>query len=259
MSIFESSLLGLLQALTEFLPVSSSAHLVFLQTFFGLKQPMLLFDVLLHFSTLCAVVTIFFKDIIFYLKTPKIIWYIILVSIPTGIIGIIIKKFFEPVFASVTVSSIGLIITGILLLVSEKIYFSVQKEKNKIININWVQSLIIGVFQGISVLPGISRSGATLSSTMLLNFNKEDAVKFVFIISIPAILAATGLELKEVIALNEKFNINYLYGMVTAFVFGVFALKTFVRVLRTNKLKYFSYYCLIVGFFVLLTKYIIGR
>jgi len=254
MNNITSIILGVVQGVTEFLPISSSAHLVFIQTIFHKNENMLFFDILLHFATMLAVVVVFYKDIVEYLKSVKIIFYITVATIPTGIIGLIIKKYFEDVFLTSIYASIFLILTGVMLYFSEWNYLKKQNEKKKIVETGWLRSLIIGVFQGIAVLPGISRSGATLSATMFLGIEKKDAVKFVFIMSLPAILAATMLEIKDLMFSNEivKFEINYLYGIIAAFVFGILALKFLIKIVQNNTLKYFAYYCITVGIFTAL-------
>jgi undecaprenyl-diphosphatase len=243
-------ILGIVQGITEFLPISSSAHLIFFQTIFGKTENMLFFDVLVHCATLLAVVIVFYNEIIEYLKNFKIIFYIIIATIPTGIIGVIIKKYFEHIFETPVYASVFLIITGLLLYFSEQKYLRNQNEKKKILEIGYLKSLIVGIFQGIAVLPGVSRSGATLSSTMFLGIEKKDAVKFVFIMSIPAILGALVLETKDLFFNKEviKFDVNYIYGVVFAFIFGILALKWLVKTVQESKLKYFAYYCILIGF-----------
>lgn len=253
---FQIILLGMIQGATEFLPISSSGHLVLFQTIFGFKE-MLFYDVILHFATLLAVVILFFSDIISYLKTSKIIFFIFLLSIPTGIIGLFIKKYFYFVYDNVMLSGLFLCITGFWLFLAEKRYNENTSEKITITNIDMFKSIIVGISQGIAVLPGISRSGATLGSMMLLNFKKEQAVNFVFIASIPAILGATLLELKD--AVSEKaidFEISYLIGCIVAFIVGVLSLKFLIKVVKNQKLKYFAYYCFFVGIVSIFVSFI---
>lgn len=247
MTILESAILGIVQGLTEFLPVSSSAHLIFFQNLFGLKEPQLLFDVSVHFATMLAIIVMFYSEILRYFKNPKILFFIILATIPTGLIGIIIKKKFEFIFSSVNISAICLLITGLYLYISEKLY----NEKKEIKDMGWFSSLLIGTAQGIAVLPGISRSGFTLSTSLILKFKKTDAFKFVFILSIPAVVGATFLELKSALAGKETFQINFLFGLFLAFVFGLLALKFFSKIMSHTKLHYFSYYCLIIALIIL--------
>ncbi len=260
MNIINSLILGIVQGITEFLPISSSAHLVFLQTIFKLKENVLFFDILLHFSTLLAVIFVFYKDIITYLKSKKILFYILIATIPTGIIGLIIKKYFESIFSNSFFAAGNLVITGFLLFFSEKKYMKSKDIKIEILNIGWLKSLIIGIFQSIAVLPGISRSGATLAATMFLGIKKEQSVKFIFIMSIPAILAATMLEVKELIfdmASRATFAPVYIWGLTFAFVCGILSLKFLVNIVQNSKLKYFAYYCWFVGSFFIVLNYLV--
>ncbi len=240
-------LLGLIQGVTEFLPVSSSGHLVFLQNIFGFKE-MLFYDVLLHFATLLAVIVLFFKDILEYLKNTKIIFYILVLSIPTGIIGLVVKKYFSSVYENLFLSGIFLAITGFWLIFSENRYLNNSLNKTDVSNMKILKALVVGVAQGISVLPGISRSAATLGSMLVLNFKKEQSVKFIFIASIPVILAATFLELKDLIFTNEiNFEFSYIYGIITAFFWGVISLKFLINIVQKAKLRYFGYYCFLIS------------
>jgi undecaprenyl-diphosphatase len=245
-------ILGMIQGVTEFLPVSSSGHLVLIQTLFGLKE-MLFYDVLLHFATLLAVILFFYKDIIGYFKSLKIIFYIVLLTLPTGIIGVVIKKYLSFVYDNVLISGICLIITGLWLWIAETIYTKNVGQKIKIYNIGILKALLIGVVQGMSVLPGISRSGSTLGSALIMNIDKFQAVKFIFISSIPAILGATFLELKEVMGGTVIFQPVYIYGMITAFIFAILSLKFFIKIVSKQKLKCFSYYCWTVGLISILS------
>ena len=245
-------ILGMIQGVTEFLPISSSGHLVLLQKIFDLKE-MLFFDVLLHFSTLLAVIVLFFKEIVEYLKNLKIIFYIFILTIPTGIIGLLIKKYFSFVYDNVLISGIFLICTGVWLYLTETVYIKNSKKKIELEKLGILKSIFVGIAQGIAVLPGISRSGATLGSMLLINIEKTQAVKFIFISSIPAILGATFLELKDAISGGVKFQTGYIYGMIFSFIFGLLSLKFLINLVSKQKLRYFSYYCFVVGFFSIIT------
>lgn len=244
MNVLEIIILGIIQGITEFLPISSSGHLAIFHYIFG-QTEMLFYDVLLHFATLLAVVVLFFKDIIDFLKKPKILLYIILLSIPTGIIGLFIKKYLSFVYEYNNMLLVGifLAVTGYILFLADKIKQSDLNLKS-ISEIKLSDVLLIGIAQGISALPGISRSGATLSVALMLKMKREDAVKFIFISAIPAILAATLLEIKEALGNPYMFfDFKFLYGVVSAFVFGLFSLKFLINILSRQRLRYFSYYC----------------
>ncbi|MCS7231095.1 MAG: undecaprenyl-diphosphate phosphatase [Elusimicrobiota bacterium] len=241
-------ILGLIQGAIEFLPVSSSGHLVLFQKIFGFKE-MLFYDVILHFSTLIAVVVLFFKEILTYIKNSRIILNIIILSIPTGIIGLLVKKYFYGVYDNVLLSGFFLFITGVWLIFSERVYLSKSYEKLDIDKIDIMKAFLIGVAQGFAVLPGISRSGFMLGSMLLLNVQKEQSTKFVFIASIPSILGATFIEILDIMEKEIVFLSGYyLLGAIMAFFVGLLSLKFLVVVVKKQKLRYFGYYCFLVGF-----------
>ena len=190
MSYAQAIISGIVQGITEFLPVSSSGHLVILHNYFGYKEPQLLYNIFLHTGTLFAVVVYFWKDIINVIaKEHRLLLAVIIASIPTAFIGYFFKDIFESLFANIIIVGIMLYITAALLFLADiagKRQASMAVTKTPGI----FKSIIIGIVQGISIIPGISRSGATISSGMLLRIDKEMAVKFSFLLSIPAILGA---------------------------------------------------------------------
>ncbi len=257
MNVLEIIILGVIQGITEFLPISSSGHLVIFQYLFG-QTEMLFYDILLHFATLIAVLVLFFRDIINYFKNLKILFYIIVLSIPTGIIGLFIKRYLSFIYEYNNLLLVGifLAITGCILFLADKTKYDDSNLK-PIERIKLFDVLLIGIAQGIAALPGISRSGATLSVALILKIRREEAVKFIFISAIPVILAATLLETKELLENPYmSFNFQFLYGMLSAFVFGLFALKFLINVLNKKKLIYFSYYCWMVGLFAAVLYFI---
>ncbi|MEN3013336.1 MAG: undecaprenyl-diphosphate phosphatase [Endomicrobiia bacterium] len=237
----------MIQGITEFLPVSSSGHLVLLQTIFGFKN-MLFYDVILHFATILAVFVLFFKEILEYVKDLKIFTKIIILTIPTGIIGLFIKRYFYFVYDNVLFTGVFLFVTGIWLLIAEKVYLRNIHKKLNINQMSFTKSIIIGILQGVAVLPGISRSAATLGGMLVFNFLKEQSVKFIFVASIPAVIGATLIEFmdltKEEIML---FRPVYIMGAFIAFVFGLLSLKLLIKVVKKQKLMYFSIYCFIIS------------
>ncbi|MCS7227836.1 MAG: undecaprenyl-diphosphate phosphatase [Endomicrobia bacterium] len=242
---YQVLLLAVIQGITEFLPISSSGHLVLLQSIFGLKE-MLLYDILLHFATLLSIVVLFFNEIIKYVKNLKIILLILVLTIPTGIIGLLVKKNFSFVFDSGILSSITIFITGLWLYICERVYYEKYDKdyKKNVVELNFFQIITVGIAQGVAVIPGISRSGAMLGALMLLNIERTQAVKFTFVASIPAVLSATILEIREVIVLQSyKFTEFFIYGMLLAFFIGILSLKFLLQIVNTKQLKYFSFYC----------------
>jgi len=258
--------LGLIQGLTEFLPVSSSGHLVIFQdllkTNFG--NTTLFFDILLHIATLLAVIIYyrkrlynilieFFKiienrKIDFDNKNQIYVIWIVIASIPTAIIGLIIEKY-EEVFSSSIFAAICLIITGLILYITK---FPKIKRFEKI---DAKKSFFIGIIQGLAVLPGISRSGSTISTGIFLKINPVEATEFSFLISIPAIIGAFSLKfIKNFNEIIHSFHLSFLAGFLVAFLSGLWALKFLNILVKKNSFYKFSYYCFSVGILTLILK-----
>ena len=246
MSYAQAIISGIVQGITEFLPVSSSGHLVILHNYFGYKEPQLLYNIFLHTGTLFAVVVYFWKDIINVIaKEHKLLLAVIIASIPTAFIGYFFKDIFESLFANIIIVGIMLYITAALLFLAD---IAGKRQGNMAVTKNpgIFKSIIIGIVQGISIIPGISRSGATISSGMLLRIDKEVAVKFSFLLSIPAILGALFLKLFDL-----KAGISYVpqmaLGTLFAFLFGLGAIYILIQTVIKGRLKFFAIYCLIAG------------
>ena len=245
-------LLGLVQGLTEFLPVSSSGHLILVQALLGVEGNLLLFDVFVHIGTLVAVFVVFWQDIWAILRRPlqKLTGLIIVACIPAGLMGLLLDDLFEKLFSSVIVVAIALVITGVLLLVSDRF----RGQKN-LTNMKYTDALLIGISQGIAITPGLSRSGTTIFGALLCGLRREDAAKFSFLISIPVILGA-GLKegLSMVSSGIEVFEWTYVVGALVAAVSGYVAIRFFIRLLQKGSLRYFSYYVWILAAIVLISR-----
>lgn len=255
MSTIQALLLGALQGLAEFLPISSSGHLTLVQHLFGLEEVPLLFDISLHVATLLAVILVFRKLIWNLICTAwrwlfrksletdgpnqKMILAVIVATGVTGVFGIILKKIIPDLPIQVVFA--GFIVTAILLFVSSKI--SEKQDKKSSDQLTLKQGLITGFAQGIGVLPGISRSGITISAALSSGVDRKTAGEFSFILSIPAILAAFLLEIKDLGKMTESISIISLtVGCAAAFIVGIFALKFLLVLIRKGKLQWFSYY-----------------
>lgn len=271
MTYFEAVVLGLVQGLAEFLPISSSGHLALLQQFFGIKEDnVLLFAVLLHVGTLISVFIVYWKDIwelivelfltikdIFTGKglrlderpVRKLGVMIIVATIPTGLIGILFNDFFDGLYNSIVPIGVGLLVTGCLLVIAERMGTSNRGIKE----MNFRNAIFVGVVQGIAICPGISRSGSTLFGSLLCNLDRTFAVKFVFLISIPSILGSAVMEAPDAIAagMNMSDLGPIVVGMIVAAVSGLIAIKTMIKVVSNKKLNYFSYYVWLLGIFVI--------
>jgi len=239
-------ILGIIQGITEFLPVSSSGHLVIMKQILGISSQELPLYVVLHLGTALSLIIFFFKDILMTLRNKKTLLLIALVTIITGTIGIIGEEFFEKLFSSPRLVALALIITGIILIFTRK--FS-QAERS-ILHIK--DALILGVTQGIAIIPGISRSGITISTLLFRKIDRETAFKFSFLASIPAIIGAALLEVKKVDITLRTDMINFTVGFIASFFTGLFSLCVLKLVLRKAKFHYFGYYCIFVALITLL-------
>ncbi len=239
-------LLGIIQGLTEFFPVSSSAHLVIAQKVLGIYGEGLIISIVLHLGTILALLVFFFKDILALFRNIKLLFLILIVTVITGAIGISGKDFFEGLFSSVKFSAIALIVTGIIL------FFASKFMNGKRNNPNIKDAIILGFTQAIAIIPGISRSGITVSTLLFRGMNKEESFRFSFLASIPAVLGAVLLEAKG-IDLSMKVNTaNFAVGLTASFISGLFALFIFKKIISRAKLHYFGYYCIIIAILTLL-------
>ena len=296
MTLLEAIFMGIIQGLTEFLPVSSSGHLALFRILFGVEtETGMLFDVMLHFGTLVAICAVFYKDVaklivegIYILKSGlinlviffhnsflqvknnfqkdklpkealdlgeyhpvannsyrKFVLLVIVSTIPTGIIGVIGKDMVEMASKILIVPGICLLITAVLLFVADAAKGGEKYAKD----ITYSNAFIIGIVQGIATLPGISRSGSTIAACLLSGFNSSFAVKYSFIMSIPAILGAMLLELLDfsAVALSPGEIVSYEVGTLIAGIVGYVCIKVMLAVVRSKKFKVFAVYCLIIG------------
>jgi undecaprenyl-diphosphatase len=249
MSYFDTILLGIIQGLTEFLPVSSSGHLVLAEHFLNVKIPGVTLELVLHLGTLLAVLIYFHKKIltlIISLFVPemkperRMILYLIVGSIPAGFLGFFFKDFFENAFSSPVMTSIFLIITGFILL-STALFRIGRKE------ITFGRSIIIGLGQAAAILPGISRSGTTISAGLFVGVNPVMAAEFSFLLSIPAIGGAVLLKAKDILEINASLWGHYFAGAVVSFLFGLLSVYLLLGIIKKGKFKYFGVYCLVIG------------
>jgi len=239
--VFKYALLGIIQGLTEFLPVSSSAHLVIGQKLLGIAGEEIALSIVLHLGTLLALALFFFKDILELFTNLKWILLIIIVTIITGVIGIAGKDFFEGLFASVKLTAAALLVTGLILILTRRF----RRPNREMLGLS--DALFLGFAQGLAIIPGISRSGITISTLLFRRLTWEVSFKFSFLASIPAILGATLLEAKKIdFAIQGKFG-DYALGFIFSFIAGIFSLWLLKLVLRKARLDYFGYYCILVA------------
>ena len=255
MSIWEAIVLGIVQGFTEFLPVSSSGHLVLFEKILNIDTPTISFNIAVHFATLVSVCAVFWKDILSILKKPiqKITLWLIIATIPAAAAGVLLKDLFKGFNESGVTLGIGFLITASLLVISSKLKpGTLEKE-----NMKWYDALFIGVMQMIAIVPGISRSGSTLTGGIFRKFNKEDAVKFAFLLSIHVILGGFALETYDDVKTGfaDIQILQTLIGMVFAGVSGFFAIKFFIKTVLKVKILYFAYYVAALGIFSLLEQF----
>lgn len=296
MSFIQAIFMGIIQGLTEFLPVSSSGHLALFKNLFHVQTDTgMLFDVLLHVGTLAAICAVYYRDIgkmiveglciirdvminvgfffrnlFLYLKNKlgraglkndeidyseyrrvvnsgyrKFVMLILVSTIPTGIIGIVGKDVVEQAEELLIVPGICLIVTAVLLFVADRVKGGEKLPKD----ITYSNAFGIGIAQGVATLPGLSRSGTTITACLLSGFNRKFAVKYSFLMSIPAILGAMVLELKDFSSLSVSGTeiAAYIVGMLIAAVVGYICIKTMLVIVRKKKFRGFAIYCLIIG------------
>lgn len=246
MTLPQSLLLGLIQGLTEFLPVSSSGHLVIFQKLLGFKSPPVAFDVLVHLGTLVSILIVFRNQIKTITRNTLIA--IILGSIPTALIGLFLNSISEQLFNSLTLVAIALIITSVLLISTK---FGSRKTNQK--NISKSAAVIIGIIQGIAVIPGISRSGSTISLGLLLGLTKKTAVSFSFLLSIPAVLGAQILQFGNYPQSSAISPGAYLLGFMSAVFSGWISIRCLQSIVEKSRLHWFAAYTLFVAILILLS------
>lgn len=265
MTIIQAIILGILQGATEFLPVSSSAHLVLVPWLMGWDPPVLTFDTTLHLGTLLAVLIYFRRDvwaiILGVLKTLKdrnladpwgrLGWLVALGTIPAGLAGVFLDDFFEGFFSgSYLAVSVFLLITGVILFVSERI---AQKART-LEKMTWLDAALIGVAQAVAILPGISRSGATIATGLGLGFTRTEAARFSFLLSMPIIFSAGILQLLKLITGNGGEMVPgalLVAGFIAAALSGYACIRFLMDYVRSRSLYIFSIYCWVFGLFCL--------
>jgi len=267
-SVLSAVLLGVIQGLTEFLPVSSSGHLVLFQKIFGIEEPALLFDIMLHVGTLVAVFAVLWKDVWAILRKlfQPLTAYLIIATIPTVIIALALKDPIEKLFETAQFLGVCFLITSALLAAAELLSRRGADNLKKPGEMNWLDALVIGVMQAIAIVPGVSRSGATLSGALSRRLNRDFAARFSFLLSIPAILGAAVLQLKDIVKGGETAAgggigtgaismAAMIAGTLSAAVVGFFAVRLMLKIVREKSLWGFAIYTAILGVLVLVDQF----
>ncbi|MDR2898931.1 MAG: undecaprenyl-diphosphate phosphatase [Clostridiales bacterium] len=260
MTVLEAVILGLVQGLAEFLPISSSGHLIIVQNLLGLKNNMLSFDVLLHVGTLIPVFIVFWQEIFALIKRPfqKMTLLLIVGTLPAVIFTLLLGDIIDSLFAGGLFLAIGYVITGILLLVSDRLKLGKKTEKDMSI----ADALAIGTVQAIAITPGISRSGSTITGSLFMGLTKDAAASYSFLLSIPAILGATVLQLKDIVTGESSLVLidfaPALAGFLTAAVSGYIAIRFMLNLIKKRKLKFFAVYVFILAAVLVVDYFTLG-
>jgi len=268
MDIIQAIIMGMVQGLTEFLPVSSSAHLVIAPELLG-TQSSLAFDTLLHVGTLVAVIGYFWKDITSMIKSfvsslldipqgkfkegvaddpyKRLAWLVVVGTIPAGLMGVLLKSKFEALFNSVTIVGFFLLVTGVILWGSEWIAKrNIDKKGKDVKEVSFTNSLVIGVFQGLAIAPGISRSGSTIAAGLFSGLERKLAARYSFLLSIPAILGAALIQAKDIVSFDANTEV-LIAGFLSATIFSYLAVKFMMGYIQKHSLNLFAIYCWILG------------
>lgn len=263
MTYFQSIILGIIQGASEFLPISSSGHLVLAPYFFGWEissREAFVFDVLVQVATLSAVIIYYWKDLVTILKAfvqgiiqkkpfqdanSRLGWYLILATIPAGLAAVLFKDTFEQAFSNPESAALFLLVTSALLVIGELLGRRIRKLES----LTWLDALIVGLFQCLALFPGISRSGSTITGGLVRKFDRGSAARFSFLMAVPVMSAAGVLAVIDLAQSPELFtNIPvYLAGFVTSAFIGYFAIRWFIGFLSKQSLYIFAAYCAVLG------------
>lgn len=259
MTILQAIILGVIQGLTELLPISSSAHLFLVPWFFNWEMPEA-FDVALHFGTLLAIGLFFFKDWIGLIKggyeqvvkkkkstEGRMFWYIVIATIPGGAIGFLLDHFAEDLLTRPLIIAIALIVMGITLYLVDK----KASKQTSYENMTFKQTFLIVLSQALAFIPGVSRSGVTMTTGRMLGVDRESTAKYSFMLSAPIVLGATLYKLKDFV-----FNIPFVVGVLVSFIVGIFVIRFLLNYLKKGSFKGFAIYRVILGVVVIVYYFV---
>ncbi len=255
-------ILGIIQGITEFVPVSSSGHLVLANHFIGLELQDITFEIALHIGTLLSVLIFFRKEILILLSSlynirdrskervrdRRIILYLLTGTVVTGFLGIMMKASVEKVFYNPLFSAFMLLVTGTIIFISDYI----RPGEILMAKTGIGKSVIIGISQAFAILPGISRSGSTIATGIFLGLKRAEAARFSFLLSIPAILGATLFDFRKFTVIRTEYLPGYALGTIAAFISGYLVISLLLTLIKKRQLKFFSFYCWTVAILVIL-------
>lgn len=263
MSLWQALLLGTVQGLTEFLPVSSSGHLVLFQRLLGLESNVLTFDILVHLATLAAVLAVYRKDVVAILKNPlgRLTWLLVLGTIPAVAFGLGLKDTIESLFHSGKSLGFEFLFTGVILWLADT-----MKTRDKGVRETTAgDALLVGSAQALAILPAVSRSGFTIAGALWRGLDRKFAAKFSFLLSVPAILGAAVLDAPDAVRMARETGtlgvptLPLIAGFVSAALFGWLAVKWMIRIITTGRLRPFAIYVSVLGLLVILEQIFSGH
>jgi undecaprenyl-diphosphatase len=266
--LIKAIVLGIVQGATEFIPVSSSGHLVIVPWLLGWTPSSLLFDTVLHWGTLLSIFVVFWQDFLQMITATlrsigtrsldnmyaRLGWFIIVGSIPAAVTGLLFDDFLESLFSSPAAAALFLLVTAILLISSELMMRYAEKART-LETMGWVDAIVIGLFQAIALAPGISRSGTTIAAGLARGIRREDAARYSFLLGTPAFFGAGLLQFAK--AMDEPTNLlvaqapMLIVGFVVSAIAGLIAIRFLLAYLRTRTLYPFAFYCIIVSLTVI--------
>ena len=260
MSVFRAIILGIVQGIAEFLPISSSAHLIIVPYLLGWEESSLAFDVALHFGTMMAVLVIFFKDwwnlfigAIKDIKTKKkstngkMFWYLIVATVPAALAGLLLDDVIENVIRNkIWIIALALAIMGVLIYLGDKWASHHYKKEKKFGDISLKDAIVVGISQAFAVVPGFSRSGTTILTGRLMGISKEAITKFTFLMSVPVICGATILKVSDLV-----FTKEVIIGIVSSFAMGVLSIKFLLNYIKKHDFSVFAFYRVLLAVIVL--------
>ncbi|MCG0277576.1 MAG: undecaprenyl-diphosphate phosphatase [Thermanaeromonas sp.] len=250
MSVFQALVLGAVQGLAEFLPISSSAHLILVRFFFGWPDPGLAFDVALHVGTLVGVLAYFWSELTRLVvagftrprsKEGRLFWYILLASVPGALFGVTLEEYAQTIFRTPTLIAVTLALMGVILWSSDRF----SRKKRGLEEINVWDSLLVGFSQALAIIPGVSRSGVTMTAGLLGGLTREAAAHFSFLLSIPIIAGAALWELRHISW--QDINFSFGVGVFTSALLGFLAIKFLLKYLRRGSFALFAWYRLLLA------------
>ncbi|WP_042350529.1 undecaprenyl-diphosphate phosphatase [Bacillus massiliigorillae] len=255
MSKLEAFILGIVQGLTEFLPISSTGHLYLGRHMFNLQEAGLTLDTMLHIGTLVAVFVFYKHEFIAILKNPfgKLTWLLVVGTIPAVVVGFAFKDYFDAISKTGVTIGWEFLLTGCFLWFAENI----QQGRKKMNDITYGDALFIGAFQAAAIFPAISRSGFTIAAALIRKLDRETAAYFSFLLSTPAIVGAIVLQMFDLFeGKGEQISISaLLIGILSSAIFGYIAVKWMIHFLKNHSLKIFAIYVWILGIFILIMQY----